>query len=119
VARIEAARLRAEIAHKKWLAELEARDRAEDKKRIEQSKVDSASQLDKVIEHWTRAMSIRRFFDAVETQLADLLERDAQIARQRLESGRALLRGQDPVEALLTWRTPGEIYTPRFDGTGD
>ena len=119
VTRIEAARLRAEIAHKKWLAEMEARDRAEDKKRIEQSKVDSAAQLDKVIEHWTRAMSIRRFFDAVETQLAGLLESDAQAARQRLESGRALLRGQDPVEALLTWRTPGEIYTPRFDGTAD
>lgn len=119
VTRIEEARLRAEIAHQKWLAEKEARDRAEDKKRIEQSKVDSAAQLDKVIEHWTRAMSIRRFFDAVETQLADLPESDAQTARQRLESGRALLKGQDPIEALLTWRTPSEIYTPRFDGTAD
>ncbi len=119
VTRIEDARLRAEIAHQKWLAEKEARDRAEDKKRIEQSKVNSAAQLDKVIEHWTRAMSIRRFFDAVETQLADLPESDAQTARQRLESGRALLKGQDPIEALLTWRTPGEIYTPHFDGTAD
>lgn len=119
VTRIEEERVRAEIAHKKWLAEKEARDRAEDKKRIEQSKVDSAAQLDKVIEHWTRAISIRRFFDAVETQLARLSESDAQTARQRLESGRALLKGQDPIEALLTWRTPGEIYTPRFDGTAD
>ncbi len=64
-------------------------------------------------------MSIRRFFDAVETQLADLPKSDAQTARQRLESGRALLKGQDPIEALLTWRTPGEIYTPRFDGKVD
>lgn len=119
VTRIEEARLRAEIAHQKWLAEKEARDRAEDKKRIEQSKVDSAAQLDKVIEHWTRAMSIRRFFDAVETQLAGLPESDAQTAKRRLESGRALLKGQDPIEALLTWRTPDEIYTPRFDGTAD
>lgn len=119
VTRIEDARLRAEIAHQKWLAEKEARDRAEDKKRIEQSKADSAAQLDKVIEHWTRAMSIRRFFDAVETQLAGLPESDAQTAKQRLESGRALLKGQNPVEALLTWRTPGEIYTPRFDGTAN
>ncbi len=75
VTRIEEERVRAEIAHQKWLAEKEARDRAEDKKRIEQSKADSAAQLDKVIEHWTRAMSIRRFFDAVETQLADLPEK--------------------------------------------
>ncbi|MGO7251844.1 hypothetical protein ACCS63_36535, partial [Rhizobium brockwellii] len=79
--------------HKKWLADMEARDRAEDKKRIEQSKVDSAAQLDKVIEHWTRAMSIRHFFDAVETQLSDLPVSDAQTARQRLESGRALSIG--------------------------
>lgn len=119
VTRIEEARLRAEIAHQKWLADMEARDRSEDKKRIEQSKVDSAAQLDKVIEHWTRAMSIRHFFDAVETQLAGLPQSDAQTARQRLESGRALLHGQDPIEALLAWRTPSEIYTPRFEGTKD
>lgn len=119
VTRIEEELVRTEIAHQKWLAEKEVRDRAEDKKRIEQSKADSAAQLDKVIEHWTRAMSIRRFFDAVGTQLADLPESDAQTARQRLETGRALLKGQDPIEALLTWRTPGEIYTPRFDGTAD
>ena len=118
VTRIEDARLRAEMAHKTWLADMEARDRAEDKKRIEQSKVDSAARLDKVIEHWSRAMGIRRFFDAVEAQLGGLPESDAQAARQRLESGRALLHGQDPIEALLAWQTPGEIYTPRFDVTG-
>ncbi|OWK30410.1 hypothetical protein SPDO_20960 [Sphingomonas dokdonensis] len=119
VTRIEEARLRAEIAHKKLLADMEARGRAEDKKRIEQSETDSAAQLEKVIEHWNRAMSIRRFFDAVEAQLAGLPESDAQAARQRLENGRALLHGQDPIEALLTWRTPCEIYTPCFDRMED
>ncbi len=114
VTRIEEARLRAEIAHKKLLADMEARDRAEDRKRIEQSKADSAAQFEKVIEHWNREMSIRRFFDAAETQLAGLPESDAQAARQRLEIGRALLHGQDPIEALLAWRTPCEIYTPCF-----
>ncbi len=39
VTRIEEERVRAEIAHQKWLAEKEARDRAEDKKRIEQSRL--------------------------------------------------------------------------------
>lgn len=119
VIRIEEARLRAEIAHKKWLADMEARDRSEDKKRIEQSKIDSAAHLNNVIEQWNRAMSIRHFFDAVETQLAGLPESDVQAARQRLESGRALLLGQDPIEALLAWKTPREIHTPRFDNTDD
>lgn len=119
VTRIEEARVRAEVAHKKWLADVEARERAEDRKRIEQSKLNSAEQLDKAIGHWTKAMSIRRFFDAVEAQLLGLAAGDAETARQRLESGRALLQAQDPVEALLTWRTPHEMYTPRFESSED
>lgn len=119
VTRIEEARVRAEVAHRKWLADVEARERAEDRKRIEQSKLDSAEQLNKAIEHWNKAMSIRRFFDAVEAQLLGLAASDAETARQRLESGRALLQAQDPVEALLTWRTPREMYTLRFDDSED
>jgi hypothetical protein len=82
--------------------------------RIRQSRLDSVAQLDKAIEHWERAMNIQRFFDAVESQLLDLPESDAHIARQRLKSGRALLHGQDAIEAILAWRIPGEIYSPRF-----
>jgi hypothetical protein len=119
VTRIEEARVRAEVAHRKWLADVEARERAEDRKRIEQSKLDSAEQLEKVIEHWNRAMGIRRFFDAVEAQLIGLAAGDADTARQRLESGRALLQATDPIEALLTWRTPREMYTPCFDSPED
>jgi hypothetical protein len=111
----EAAR-QAEIAHQKWLADMERYRRVEDQKRVEQSVKESREQLEQVILQWTNVMSVEKFFAGIEQRAAALPEDDAAPVLERLALARQSLGSQDPLDFFREWRAPGERYETKYPG---
>lgn len=114
-ARLEEADRKAVIAHQEWLAGMEQSRRAEDAKRVRESVTASTTQLGDIIDRWTKAMEVERFFQTIEDRADDLPPTEADQLRERVKLGRSFVGTSDPLAFLLDWKTPGELYQPQYD----
>ena len=114
--RLEEARKQEEMRQLKWEDEQERRRKEEDSRRIEQSIRDSRDGLAKVMQDWAYTLSVEEFFKGVEKRAksADVPEARRQKILTRLRLAREFLGTQDPVDFLMSWRTPLERYQPKY-----
>jgi hypothetical protein len=65
----------------------------------------------------------RSVFQRLEQRTADLPPTQQERVRNRIAVARAFIGTQDPFEYFLNWKTPTEIYAPRYkenyDSEGD
>lgn len=114
VTKLEEAERQAEIRHQEWLIEEERRRRAEDRRRVEQSIVDSKTELLQVIERWHDVTSIENFFVGVEQRVDSLPKAEQGQVLERLALARAFLGTQDPLDFIRSWNTPEERYVSKY-----
>ena len=116
LARLEEARKQEEIRQRKWEEEQERRRKEEDSRRIEQSIRDSRDGLAKVMQDWAYTLSVEEFFKGVEARAnsVDVPEARRQKILTRLRLAREFLGTQDPVDFLMSWRTPDERYQTKY-----
>lgn len=115
VALITEARRQAEIRHQEWLVAEDRRKREEDRRRIDESTRQSRDALGQVIERWADRMAVERFFDELSRSI-DLLPDEVRARMvERLRLARDFMGTVDPLEFFQVWKTPREIYTPKFE----
>lgn len=114
VAKLEEADRTAEIARQERLVAEEKRRREEDRRRVEQSFRDSREHLGQVIQQWSNVMNVERFLAGVEQRAAELPGVDKAPVLERLRLAREFLGTQDPLDFFLSWKTPSELYPPRY-----
>lgn len=78
---------------------------------------DCREHLSQVIQQWSNVMSVERFLSEVEQRAAELPAADRAPVLERLRLAREFLGTQDPLDVLLSWRTPVERYRPVFSDT--
>lgn len=115
VALVEEARRQAEIRHQEYLAAEDRRKRQEDRRRIEESTKQSQEALGEVIERWADRMAVERFLGELSRSIDQLPEEERAGMVERLKLAREFLGTVDPLEFFRGWKTPREIYAPRFD----
>jgi len=109
----------AEIRRQEWIAAEARRKRKEDGERIRQSLSESNSRLAEVIENWTKRTAIVSFFDQLTHAIEQLPAQEKDAMEGRLKLAKAFVGRADPLEFFKSWRTPKEIYAPRFAETTD
>ena len=109
----EAAR-RAEIRHREWLEEQEKWRRREDERSIAESYEESLATLQRAIQRWSKVMEIERFFSQAEQRAATLPSDARTNVLERVRLARKLIGNQDPLDLLLEWKAPAEIYKPLY-----
>lgn len=103
---------RAELRRQQWEVQQERWRREEDQRQITKSISDSREQLNQVIQAWAKAASIEQFLKGVEERIELLSEAERGAVQERLRLAREFFGLQDPLELLLSWRTPAERYAP-------
>lgn len=111
---LEAADHRAELERIELERKAEQARRDEDRRLVSKSFDDSRAGLATVIERWTKAMSVEQFLAGVEARAAELPEEERGRVGERLSLARELLGSQDPLDFIRDWRTPDELYRPRY-----
>jgi predicted nuclease with TOPRIM domain len=109
---IQQAEHRAGLREQQWQAQQERWRREEDQRQITKSVSDSREQLNQVIQAWAKAVSIEQFFKGVEERASNLSETQHETVQERLRLAREFVGVQDPLEFLLSWKTPSELYVP-------
>lgn len=112
---VEEARRQAEIRHQEWLAEKERWERKEDRRRIEESTKQSQEALGQVIQRWADRMAVERFLDELSRSIDQLPEQERTGMVERLKLAKEFMGAVDPLEFFRGWKTPQEIYAPRFE----
>jgi hypothetical protein len=112
IEKLQAAERQAEIRRQEWLAEEERQRQEDDRRRQAQSIKDSRDQLEKVIQAWSKAVSLEQFFRGVEARAQTLPEAERQEVVDRLRLAREFVGTQDPLVFLRGWKTPTERYVP-------
>jgi hypothetical protein len=114
--RLEEAEKQEEIERLKREAAEELRRREDDKQRIAQSISDSRDGLTKVMQQWAYTLSVEEFFKGVEKRAKspEVSEARRQKILKRLRMAREFLGTQDPIDFLMSWRTPLERYQPKY-----
>jgi hypothetical protein len=114
VAKLEEAAREAETRHQQWLVEQERRRRDEDRRCIKESIAKSKTELTHVIEKWSEVVGIERFFANLQQRADELPENERIPVLERLALAREFLGSQDPLDFFRDWKTPGELYKPRY-----
>ncbi|MBR0948244.1 MULTISPECIES: hypothetical protein [Bradyrhizobium] len=114
--RLEEANRKAEITRIEQLATEKRHNRAEDKRRAQQSIKDSQEHLGQIIQQWSNVMNVERFLSGVEQRVADLPETEKNAVLERLNLAREFMGSQDPLDFLRSWKTPQERYQPATVG---
>lgn len=109
---IQEAEHRAELRKQQWEAQQERWSREEDQRQIAKSISDSREQLNQIIEAWAKAVSVEQFLRGVEERASSLSETEREAIQERLRLAREFIGVQDPLEFLLSWKSPGERYVP-------
>jgi len=114
--KLEVAKKQEEIRRREWEEAQERQRKEEDRRRIEQSIRDSRDSLTKVMQDWNYNLSVAEFFKSVERRAKepDVPESRRQKILNRLKLAREFLGDQDPVDILMSWRTPLERYQPKY-----
>lgn len=111
---LEDARQKAEIRRREWEAAEDKRKRAEDRRRIEESTAQSRDQLAQVIENWARRAAIDRFFGELSQSIDQLPESERTELLERLQMAQEFMGSSDPMDFFRGWKTPSEIYAPKY-----
>jgi hypothetical protein len=119
VPKLEEADRLAEIAHQKYLAEVERYRREEDQRQVEKSIKESREHLGRIITKWSEVTSVADFLKGVDAQAAGLPEDQRTKVQERLQLARDFLGSQDPLDFFLAWKTPSERYQKKFDSFED
>lgn len=113
---VEEARRQAEIEHQEFLAAEDRRQRQEDRRRIEESTKASREALGQVIQQWADRMAVEKFLDELSRSIDQLPEEERPPMMERLRLAKEFMGTVDPLEFFREWKTPREIYEPRFEG---
>jgi hypothetical protein len=109
---IREAEHRAELREQQTQAERQRWRSEEDQRQIAKSIGDSGEQLNQIIQAWAKAVSIEQFLKGVEGRTSNLSEAQRETVQDRLRLAREFIGVQDPLEFLLSWKSPGERYVP-------
>lgn len=112
VERLQEADRQAEIARLTRLAEEEKSRQEEDRRRVQQSIKDSQTQLFEIIKAWSDVMDVERFLQSVQDRAMDLPADERDMVLERLKLARDFIGTQNPLDFLLSWKTPLERYQP-------
>lgn len=99
--------------------DLDKYHRADDRKRVEKSIVESREQLEQVIKQWSAVVAIGAFFDGIEKHAADLDGDEGVEVHERVAWARKFLGSQDPLDFFRAWRSPEERYVPKYSEEAD
>lgn len=105
---------KAEIERQKWEEKMERWRREEDLKKVKQSESESRQHLETIIQQWAYLKSVEQFLVGVEENSKNLPEEEKAAVAERLTLAREFLGTQDPMDFLLEWKTPQELYEPIF-----
>lgn len=119
VEKLKEAAHQAAIERQKWQAEEERRRQEEDRRQIQKSIKDSQAQLLGIIQAWSNAMNVERFFKEAEDRAVLLPADERDPVYERLRLAREFLGTQHPLDFLLAWKTPLERYRPTPTGAMD
>ena len=103
---------RAEIRRQESEAQQQRWRRDDDQRQIAKSICDSREQLNQIIQAWTKTVSIEQFLRGVEERASNLSEAGREVVQERLRLAREFIGVQDPLEFLLSWKSPAERYVP-------
>jgi len=109
---IEEAEHRAEIRRQESEAQQQRWLRDDDQRQIAKSICDSREQLNQIIQAWAKTVSIEQFLRGVEERASNLSEAGREVVQERLRLAREFIGVQDPLEFLLSWKSPAERYVP-------
>lgn len=73
-----------------------------------QARKDSKEELFRVIEKWGETTNLERFFLEAESRAASLPDGERRAALKRIQLARGFAGKLDPLEYVLSWRTPEE-----------
>lgn len=109
---IQEAEHRAKLREQQWEAQQQKWRLEEDQRQIAKSVSESREQLNQIIQAWTKAVSIEQFLRGVEERASSLSETQREAVQERLRLAREFIGVQDPLEFLLSWKSPSERYVP-------
>jgi chemotaxis protein histidine kinase CheA len=114
VEKVAEAERQAAQRRREWEAAEERRRREEDQRRVAQSITESAAELRQIIGQWSDVVAIERFLAGAEERANTLVGAERDQVLERLARARSFLGTQDPLDFLRGWRSPEEIYRPRY-----
>ena len=97
----EARRLEWEEQSRRWKQEREKRLAAEALK-------NATAELKEIIRSWAETKAMHAFFEQAEQSLDSVDEGERHALRERIHQARAVMQADDPLFALLHWKTPAE-----------
>ncbi|WP_321449300.1 hypothetical protein [uncultured Cohaesibacter sp.] len=104
----------AEARRREWEERWEKSRREDDRRTVEKSIVDSDIDLQKIIESWARVQQIEQFFKQLEQKASSLPKDQENRVRECVKLAREVLGTQDPLDYFLSWKTPEEMYKPKY-----
>ena len=115
--KLEEATKQEEIRQKQWEEEQERSRRETDRRMIAQSVIDSRNGIERVMQDWSYAVNVEKFFIEVEDRVNQphLSKERRQQIMDRLNLAREFLRTSDPLDLLMSWHTPTERYQPKYN----
>lgn len=105
---------KADLRRLEWERACELHERRDDRAEVAKSRQTSQVGLSKLIEAWTRAENTSRFFESIEAKLHELPNDVRQVALARIALAKEFASTSSPWDLLLAWKTPTELYIPRF-----
>ena len=100
------ARIQAEIRHKEWELQRERLELQHQLELKEKARMESKSQLLKIIEHWAEIKRIEEFFKDIETRLTDLPEDEKKQIESLLKEARELVGDLNAIKHFKKWNGP-------------
>lgn len=114
VGKLEEADRQAEIRRREWQVEQEKARQQDDRKRVDKSISESKQHLSQIIQQWSEVRSIHQFLAGIEQGALSLSEEKKSKVLERLALAREFLGTQDPMDFFMSWKTPGERYSPMY-----
>jgi hypothetical protein len=105
----EEARRRAEAERQRWAEESARRQREEAERRRARALEESRARLLETVRAWSLARDVELFFRGIEEGVAARPADERRVLRERLEVGRRLLGGTDPLARFLEWQLPEDL----------
>jgi hypothetical protein len=107
-AKLEAARIEAEVQHRRWEEEDRRRREAQERALQAKRRQEARQELLMAIAAWNEAHQIAAYFADVERATQELDAGQREELQGRIALARELVGASDPVELLLRWKAPEE-----------
>ena len=99
---------------REWEEQRERWRREEDQRRVKEARSESRKQLSDIMDRWTKALTVQRFFREA-GELVALTEGDRHDRlMQRLALAKSTFGLSDPLDFLEEWLAPEERYTSTY-----